>query len=227
MLPSRLPANTDMPKHVPAFRLISVAVFLTLLATCALGIAAQSGRRARKPQPAPASTPEPTPTPAPTPTAKQEPKFTFILGLDKYGDFSRVSLNTYSGVLRSCANRLDDSMLVKSEIESSDMSYGNAVRRAKAEKEAYVVWIQLRSASFGSVSEINGDPNNIYIEYRVLEPTTAKQVTSGSTFPEAYRKGPRIPNTPTGGDYYLNQAARGAAERILDHFHLHPSVKVP
>jgi hypothetical protein len=208
-------------------RTLSVGTVVTLIAICALGIAAQSGRRARKPERAPAPTAEPTPSPTPTPTAKPDPKFTFILGLDKYGDFSRVSLSTYSGVLRSFADRLDDSWLVKTEISSSDMSWGNAVRRAKAEKEAYVVWIQVRSASFGSASEINGDPNNVYIEYKVLEPTTAKQVTSGSTFPEAYRKGPRIPNSPSSGDYYLNQAARGAAERILDHFHIHPSVRIP
>lgn len=220
MLPSRLPGNTEMPKHSTASNAFCVAVFVTLVALGALGLAAQSGRRSRKPEPTPSPTAEPSPEPTPKPAQKAAPKFTFLLGLERPENY-RISLNTYSGVLRSCADRLDDSGSVKADISSSDMSYGNAVRQAKAEKEAFVVWIQLHSSSFGSASEVYGDPNNIYIEYRVLEPGTAKPVTSGSTFPEAYRKGPRIPNTPTGGDYYLNQAARAAADRILDHFHLH------
>ena len=108
------------------------------------------------------------------------------------------------------------------------MSRGTAIRQAKTEKEAYVIWIQLRQNQFGSTSTIYADSSSLYIDYAVFEPITAKQVTAGSTFPEAYRtKGVRIPNTSTGGDYYLNQAARGAAERIMDHFHVRPSVKIP
>jgi hypothetical protein len=213
-----------MPKHLSASKAFSVAVFVALVALSALGLIAQSGRRARKPEPMPPVA-EPTPEATPKPTPKTAPKFTFILGMERPDNY-RISLNTSSGVLRNCADRLEDSGSVKTEIASRDMSYGTAVRQAKSEKEAFVIWMQLHSSSFGSSSEVYGDPNNIYIEYRVLEPGTAKPVTSGSTFPEAYRKGPRIPSTPTGGDYYLNQAARAAADRILDHFHLH-GVKVP
>jgi hypothetical protein len=36
-----------------------------------------------------------------------------------------------------------------------------------------------------------------------------------------------LPTSSTEGDYYLNQAARGAAERILDHFHLHLANPLP
>jgi len=143
MLPSRLPANTDMPKPPRALRVIRSPSFWH---SCNVRA---GNRRAVRQARAQARTDSCShcradPAPAVTPSPKQEPKFTFILGLDKFGDFSRVSLNTYSGVLRSCANRLDDSILVKSEVDSSNMSYGNAVRRAKAEKQAYVVWIQLR-----------------------------------------------------------------------------------
>ena len=94
-------------------------------------------------------------------------------------------------------------------------------RRAQGEgrKEAHVVWLQLRPNNFSGQSGVNDDPYDVYISYAVFAPTTGKQVTSGNTYPEAYRnKRVRIPSPTMNEDYYLNQAARGAAERILDHF---------
>lgn len=199
---------------------------VTLFVLCTLGIVAQSGRHVRKSTPAPAPTPEATPTPAPV--AKQStPTLTFLVAMEKFSDGSRISLYTYSGVLLSCADRLGDAGSVKAETTSSNMSRADAVRQAKAEKEAYIVWLQLRLANYGRPS-VYDDPSNVYIQYVVLAPTTAKQVTSGNTYPEAYKNSRvRLPTPNTQGDYYLNQAARGAAERILDHFHLHPSNKLP
>ena len=209
-----------MPQRSPNSRVLYSIVCATLLLSCALAVVAQSGRRVRKSVPANIPTPEATPTPI-IPSAKPKPAFTFIVGIDKYGDFSRISLNAYSGVLRSCAERLDDSLSVKAEISTRDLSRADAVRKAKEEKEAYVVWLQLRPNTFTGQTGVYDDPYNVYVQYSVFAPTTAKQVTSGNTYPEAYRnKRVRVPTSTTNGDYYLNQAARGAAERILDHFHL-------
>ena len=205
-------------QRLQVFKTLRISLALTLLAICALAIVAQSGRRVRKSEPAvPVPTPEATPTP--TLAAKPAPTLTFIVAVEKFGEVSRVSLYTYSAVLRSCADRLNASSSVKADTSSHDMSRADAVRQAKAEKEAYVVWLQLRANNYGRPS-VYDDPNNVYVQYTVLAPTTAKQVTSGNTYPEAYRntRG-RVPTSTTQGDYYLNQAARGAAERILDHFH--------
>jgi hypothetical protein len=208
-------------------RTFSVSMALTVVAICALGIAAQSGRRARKPE-TPAPVPTPEATPVPTPADKPALTFKFIVGMERFGDFSRISLYTYSGVLRSCADRLGDSGNVKAGTTSRELSRADAIRQAKAETEAYVVWLQLRANNSSGRATVYDDPNNVYVQYTVFAPTTAKQVTSGNTFPEAYRNSRiRVPTSTTNGDYYLNQAARGAAERILDHFHLHPSVRVP
>jgi hypothetical protein len=199
---------------------------VTLVVLCALGIVAQSGRRVRKSTPAPVPVSEATPSP--TPTARPVPTVTFIVGLDKYGDFSRVPLTNYDGVLRSCADRLDDSQLVRAQTSSGDISHADAIRKARAEKEAYTVWLQLRPNTFSGQAGVYDDPNNVYIQYSVFAPVTAKQLTSGNIYPEAYRgRGVRIPTSPTTGDYYLNQAARGAAERILDHFHLRLPTTLP
>lgn len=208
-------------------RALSLSLAATLVAICALAIFAQSGRRVRKSE---AAVPVPTPeaTPSPTPTPRPEPTFTFIVAMEKFGDFSRISLNTYSGVLRSCADRLDDSNLVKAEPTSREMSRADAVRQAKSEKGAYVVWLQLRANNFSGRTTVYDDPNNVYVQYAVFAPGTAKQVTSGNTYPEAYRNARiRVPTSTTQGDYYINQAARGAAERILDHFHLRLPSRIP
>ena len=192
-----------------------------LVAMCALGIVAQSGRRGNKATtPISVPTPEPPP-PTPTPTVKQKPAFTFLVGLDRTGNFSRISLNAFSGVVRNCADRLDEPASVEASVSSEDMSRADAIRKAKGEKEAYVVWLQLRPDTFSGQTGIYDDPYNVYVEYTVFAPTTGKQETSGNTYPDAYRnKRIRIPTSSTEGDYYLNQAARGAAERILDHFHV-------
>ena len=206
-----------------------VSLAIALVGICAVVIFAQSGRRVRKPETAiPVASPEATPAPAPAPTPRPEPSVIFLVGMEKFGDFSRISLNIYSGVLRSCADRLDDSSLVKADTTSREMTRADAIRQAKAETGAYVVWLQIRSNNSYGQTTVYDDPDNVYIQYAVFAPTTAKQVTSGNTYPRAYQNARvRVPTSSTQGDYYLNQAARGAAERILDHFHLRLPSQIP
>lgn len=211
-----------MPKRLPNQRTVVALLSAALTLSCVFIVAAQSGRRVRRPAPAPVSTPEPTPAPN-KPAEKRKAAFTFIIGMDRYGDFSRIPLYVSSGVLRTCAERLNDPESVDVEVASRDISRGDAILRAKSEKEAYVVWLRLAPETFSGRTGVNDDPYNVSIEYTVLAPTTAKQVTSGRTFPGAYRKGGVILSPKTSGvygDYQLNQAAKAAAERILDHFHI-------
>lgn len=209
-----------MLKRSPRSSAFYALLWATVLLSCALAVAAQSGRRVKKSAPLPVSTPEPTPTPKPA--EKPEPAFTFVIGMDKYGDFSRIPLYVSNGVVRTCAGRLDESDLVKVEISTRDLGRADAVLRAKSEKEAYVVWLKLHPNTFSGRAGSNDDPYNVEIEYYVFAPATAKQVTSGRTYPGVYRNRGVIvsPRTPTYGDYALNQAAREAAERILAYFHV-------
>jgi len=141
--------------------------------------------------------------------------------MDKVGDFTRVSLYTMSSVLRNCADRFNDAPAASGTVSGQNMSRADAIRQAKAEKTSYIVWLQLRANNLRGETGVYDDPNNVYLQYIVLAPQTAKQVTQGNTYPEVYRnKKVRLPTPSSDGDYYLNQAARGAAERILDHFHL-------
>lgn len=220
MLESLVTAPKEMNNYSRVFRISSFIIGAILLIWFTVAVGAQSGRHVRKPTPAaPIPTPEAEPTPTPTPE-RPKPTINFLVGMDRFAAFSRVSLNAYSGVLRNCADRLDDSLSVKASTTSGDLSRSDAVRKAKAEKEIHVVWLQLRENNLRSETGVNDDPYDVYIQYAVFEPVTGKQVTSGSTYPDAYRnKRIRVPTSTGDGDYYLNQAARGAAERILDHFH--------
>jgi hypothetical protein len=201
-------------------KVLGAAVCAVLVVVCGVAIAAQSGRQVKKSSAMPIPTPEASPTPTPNPE-KPKPAFTFIVGIDRYAGFSRVSLTAYSGVLRNCADRLDDSLSVKAELAPSDLSRADAVRKAKEGKEAHVVWLQLKPNNMSGETRVEDDPYDVFIQYAVFAPITGKQVTSGNVYPDAYRnKRIRVPSPTMNEDYYLNQAARGAAERILDHFHV-------
>ena len=161
-----------------------------------------------------------TPTPTPAPTPRPTPAIKFLVGISRTGEMLRVSLYAYDGVVRNCADRLDQGS-VKADPATHDMSRSDAIKQAKAEKDTYIVWLQLRANEMTGNSSVYPDLSDVYIEYHVYAPVTGKQETQGNTYPEAYRsKTIRLPTPNSQGDYYLNQAARGAAERILDHFHV-------
>ncbi len=169
--------------------------------------------------------PVPTPEPTPTPKPAEKPKtaLTFIVGIDRYGSFASVPAAIYDGVLRSCAERLDDPESVKVEVAQRDMGRGQAIDRAKAEKEAYVVWMQIRPDMTGVDNGPGANPTNtIWIEYSVFAPATAKLVTSGQTYRgNRNRSILRRRTADIYGDPGLNQAAREAAERILSAFKIY------
>jgi hypothetical protein len=196
---------------------------LVLLILCVLlaeAAVAQSGRRAKAPgTPLPVPTPEPTPEPT-KPVEKKNP-LTFIVAMDRYGSFSTVHLNTYTGIVQSCAKRLNEPITSRAEVAEREMSRGDAIKRAKAEKEAYVVWMRIRPDDVGDNAGNSGNFNDIYIEYTVFEPVTGKQRTTGNAYPRAYQKSTVILE-PSGvnGDRYYNAAAREIADKILSHFHV-------
>src|SRR4030095_4566273 len=137
-----------MQSYPLVLRHLAAGLVISILLICASIAFAQSGRRAtpKAQSSLPTSTPEPTPIPAKP--ADTKPEFRFIVAIDKTGDFSRVPLNALSGVIRNCADRLNDSQKVQAGVTTKDMSRSDAVHQAKAETEAYMVWIQLRPNNF-------------------------------------------------------------------------------
>jgi hypothetical protein len=211
----------------PLLRLVIISFALSLALVCAAPSGAQSGRRVREPA-APASTPEPTPTPDKS-SNKEENVVTFIVGVDEYHGFSMIPVSYYDSIARACGGRLDDQPAVRVEFAQKDMTRGDAVRKAQAEKEAYVVWLQIQ------VEGVYGDPshveslNQLFIEYTVFAPTTGKQAAWGHTYQRGNRKGPLVVGPSGNGrgnvDYnerLLKDAAREAAERILSTMKMGP-----
>jgi hypothetical protein len=205
--------------HTVASSLNVVAVF-AMTALLALSVAAQSGRRAPKSSsPAPAPTPEAAPVET-KPDAETKPALSFIVGIDRGTAFSNIPNYLFDTVLSACAGRLDDSPSVRVDIANRDMHRGEAIKRAKAETESNVVWIQLSSDNARSQS--GDDLRDVGVEYYVFAHTTGKIITSGRTYQQAYGGGGVIAMPRPGGraslpytEQLLKQAARDAAERIL------------
>ncbi|MCM3903492.1 MAG: hypothetical protein ND866_17450 [Pyrinomonadaceae bacterium] len=195
-----------------------LALAAVVVAVSAGTVFGQSGRRA------PRST-SPTPTPRAEPVEKQpivETKgaLSLIVGIDRGSSFANIPQYFYDSVLRACGERLDDSPSVKADIANREMNRGEAVKRAKAETESHIVWLHLRLDNASVQSE--DDLREVYIEYIVFAPTTAKIVTSGQTYQQMGRVGGVIAMPRPGGqaslpytEQLLKRAARDAADRIL------------
>jgi hypothetical protein len=219
-----------MLNHSPLLRAFTAGFALVFVLSCASTDLAQSGRRVRKSTPASVSTPEPTPTSTPNASSeKPKPRLTFLVGLDRSDGFANIPLYAYEGVLRSLADRLAKAPGIQVGATQSGMSHVDAIQKAKAEKESYVVWLQLQVDTMSSNTGNSGNLDNIVIEYTVFAPTTAKVATSGRAYPPRNKTiilGPRT--SGISGDRYLNRAAQDAADRILAHFRLHmPPNKQP
>jgi hypothetical protein len=205
---------------------------LACLLFCSAAAHGQSGRRGAKSPAVPVPTPEATPTPEKN-SGKEKPELTLIVGIDQNSLFSGRATFYFSTVLRACAEGLDDVRTVKVEMAERDMGRGDAIRRAKSEEEAYVVALRLLSEN-NSINDSNYDNENFYIEYTIFTPKTAALKGSGRTYARAYgRKGGVVVGPQSTGrtspaytEYLLKEAARAAAEEILDKLHI-SSGKVP
>jgi hypothetical protein len=201
-------------------RLLATGVAFVLLLPIAGHGFSQSGRRAKS-KAAPIATPEPTPTPE---AVKEKPKaqLTFVVAMDRFGDFSGIPLYTYATVIRHCVEKLDDSSIVRATAADGEMSRADAIRRARAEKEANLVWLQLRPDTVSPDTKGTSSLSRVYIQYTVFAPTTAKILATGSTYPTMYRNKGIVVRPNSSGvtdDYQLGQAAEAAAERILKSVH--------
>lgn len=197
---------------MPHFLRRCILLSLTPLLAVVL-VNAQSGRRTTKVNPAPVPMPTPAPSPKPKVNEPAKPALTFIVGIQVYVSYS------FSEVVIACADRLEDSPSVKAVPVSGNMTRGDAVKRARREDEAYVVWMEIKTDEMAGVQ----DRDQIVLEYWVFEPHTAKLAASGRAYPSAYRtRGGIILNPRTSGvygNYQLREAAREVAERILSALH--------
>jgi len=201
-----------MPRPISAHRLI-VILIITLLSITIAG--AQSGRKSPRSAPLP-PVPMPTPEPiAPVAKEKAKPALTVVVGFDRMNYYGNAGMVDEAAALRALVDRLNDHAGVEVADTKQNMSRSDAIRAARAEKEAFVIYVEI------SLDQMDGD---LRMSYWVYSPQTAKVKTSGRTYPQMYRNRGVILNPRTVyGTRQMEEAARDVAERILKAFQLHMS----
>lgn len=210
-----------------SFRL-AVCALVTLGAWTAM---AQSGRRSVTGSPS-------VKPPAPPEEPKQAEKkpatdqLDLIVGTNRGDVFAGIPLYFYDSVLTSCSRRLNDSRSVKVDVVSKSMERVDAVNSAKAAKQGYVIWLQLRSDGMDGYTP--GDLSTVRIDFWVFEATTARVKTQGTCYQGMYRTGGVIlqpgtsgSNNPAIAESRLKDSARDAADRILKALHLSTASDIP
>jgi hypothetical protein len=198
-------------------------VSMVLVSTC-LAAQAQSGRRGS----GKSTTTAPSVSDAKGVQAKsQKPaRLQLLVGIDAAAAMSTIPYYLTDTVLDECIRRLGDSSDVAVTPAGQHMTRGDAVKAAKEEKERYVVWLQLGNDFSGTPSQDPNGPNELWVNYTILEPGTAKTKKTGRAYHSIYRAGnvslpgPSSKQGPVYSEYAIKQAAREAADKILEAFDL-------
>ena len=202
-----------MTSRLTAQRLLVITIITVVSFTIA---GAQSGRKSPRSAPLP---PVPMPTPETTaPVSKEKekakPALTVVVGFERMNYYGNAAMVDEGAALRALVDRLNDHAGVEVADTKRNMTRSDALRAAKAEKEAFVIYVEI------SLDQMDGD---LRMSYWVYSPQTAKIKTSGRTYPQAYRNSGVIlnPRSTVYGTRQMEEAARDVAERILRAFQLH------
>jgi hypothetical protein len=190
---------------------------------CAFSALAQSGRRGA----GKSTTTTPSVEAPKEVLAKPQkpPRLQFLLVVENPSPFNQTPYYLSDTVVTECARRLEEAKDVLATSAPGHMNRAEASAAAKAEKERYVVWLQLGSdAADGGRPSQNG-ADELYVNYMVLEPGTAKVKQTGRTYHGIYKVGnvgvsgpPSTRRSAVYSEYAVKQSAREAADRILNVF---------
>lgn len=198
-------------------------------------VQAQSGRRVPKRPPASTNTtPQPETKPATTPPVVKadDASLSFYVCLGQHDSFANIPFYYFETIRNVFIQRLEQASSAK-VTTGPETPRGGAIKRAKAEASAYIVLLQLEVDTFDPRDSNNGiiDPSKLYIRYTVYAPVTGKVKLEGRTYQQQYRVGrggvglpsPKQTNTSY-SDYLLKEAARDAANHVLEEFHVSPQL---
>jgi hypothetical protein len=205
--------------------LFSTLAVLTTLMFAGVLVNAQSGRRSTSKSP-PSAPPISLPKEE-APKPEKLPRLQLLVGMEALSSFSRMSYRVSSLVFDTCMGRLSEVSEVRVTPVGQNMTRGEAIKMAKAEKEKYVVWLQVADEYQDSAPQTRNSTSDIYVNFIIYEPVTAKIKRTGRT----YRGGARVGNVGVGGppstrrspvysDYQAKESAREAAEKILAAFEI-------
>ena len=203
-------------------QLRKASILLAMLLGCAIVSNAQSGRRSGG-----------TPTTAPSVSGSKAvekapstpPKLQLLVSIENRDVLTNVPYYLSDTVLDNCVRRLDDATEIKATTAGRAMTRADAITKAKAEKEAYVVFLQIESDISPSAKQAKNGPDELYVRYTIFEPVTAKIKQWGRTHQQIYKTGrggvsTTAKNSPLYSEYALKQAAKETAERVLEAFEI-------
>jgi hypothetical protein len=191
-----------------------------LLITCA-SAQAQSGRRG-----AGKSTTTNVPSVSGAKEVEAKPqtsaRLQLIVGIDSVGSVSNTPYYLADTVLDECIRRLGEASDVIVKPAGRHLTRSDAAKIAKGETERYVVWLQLGNDLAGTSSQNRNGPTELWVNYVILEPGTAKTKQAGRAYHSIYSNvgvsGPSSRQTPVYSEYAVKQSAREAADKILEAF---------
>ena len=241
-------ATTRVRVRTPDFyvtRSLVALAALVALALCAFALTdAARAQSRRAPRPAATPTPEPTPTPEEargesesvprgTGTKKDPAVVVSFLILENDNPMMSLDYMARDDIWKEFLERLGKSRAV-SVTQGGKATRGEALKRAKLERETYVVLFEMQEerdmggdASIGRV-----DSRNLLLKTYVYAPQTGSLKYADTIYQRPYRDtatigGVRIP-VPGGSrgierypsQRQLEQAAREAADRLLARFNV-------
>ncbi|HVF88768.1 MAG TPA: hypothetical protein VNH22_01800 [Blastocatellia bacterium] len=196
-----------------------------LLMICALSILclsqsllAQSGRRPIKKDPPPPPAPAETrPEPAP-PAEKPAPAAYLIVGADRLGSSMYILPGYVDEAVDACVKRLKKSPSLDTR-GGGTMTRKDAIDRARKEKDAYVVWLEVNVEQNGA--------EGVSIGYTIFKPETAQVKTSGRVYLSGSRMGrggvgvgvPSV-NRRLPPEYLMREGGQDVADRVMGNFHV-------
>jgi hypothetical protein len=206
--------------HLKTKRMLLAFATAALLMSGSNAALGQAGRKLPQTKPAPPKS-EPTPTPeSPKPGT---PQFT----LKVVRDIPQTLYMAFPFPERMetwTVDRLKKSSLLA--VTAGDQTnHAQAVRMAKAETEAYVIWLQMEEDPMvkPDVAGRHQPAGQVRINFSILEPVTGKTKYSSVIFLAQSIRGVGVLNTSAcypgvrGDDYLLLQASLEAAARIMDY----------
>ena len=203
---------------VPKRNLLAVCFLLAITIT----VDAQSGRRSSSGQTTtPSVSGQKTVEKAPANT----PKIQLLVSIEDRNLLVGVPYYLSDTVLDNCVRRLNDAAEINATVARRSMTRAEAVTKAKAQKEAFVIFLQIESDIAPTAKQAKNGPDELYVRYTIFEPATARIKQWGRTHQQIYKTGQggvstSSKNSAVYSEYALKQAAKEAAERTLEAFEI-------
>lgn len=213
-----------MPRKMNAFSARRLVLLIALLIASTSVVAAQSGRRGKAKSSAPATPPVTNPTETQS-KPEASSRLEMLVAIDDPGGFDQVPYHIPDTVLETCVRRLAEAKGVKPTAAPRRMNRGEAIKAAKTETARYVVWLQVRNERADYGADVSTQSNQLYVTFIIYEPVSAKIKESGRADYGTAKvgnvgvSGPS-PRGAVYADYAIREAARLAADRILNAFQI-------